>query len=118
MKDSILQSIKHYLGIDESIDDFDEDILMNINVVFSVLYQIGVDSLKNVSIEGPDEKWSDVFSKDPDLISMCKSYTQVKVRIVFDPPTNSFVLDSLNKIAADLEWRIHIQAEGGFEDDD
>lgn len=118
MKDSILDSIKQYVGIDKSIDDFDEDILMNINVVFSVLYQVGVDALKGVTIEGSDEEWSDVFSESPDLINMCKSYTQLKVRITFDPPTNSFVMDSLKKTADELEWRIRLQAEGGFEEDE
>ena len=36
----------------------------------------------------------------------------MKVRIMFDPPANGNLLESLNKVASELEYRIYIE-EGG-----
>lgn len=116
MEESILNSIKSRLGIkDPSYDVFDEDILSAINSSFATLYQIGVDSAKQVSITSAEETWEDVFFDDIDLVDLIKDYTFKKVRISFDPPSNSSVLASLEKQSAELEWRIQIQAEGGFD---
>lgn len=118
MEDSILISVKEVLGINKDLTAFDQDILMNINSTFSVLYQIGVKSSEDsYRIENTETKWSDLFGEDPILMDMIKTYTYIKVRILFDPPTSSFVLESLKAQAQELEWRIHIQAEGGFKDD-
>lgn len=116
MEDSILNSVKKVLGIPKELDAFDEDILMNINSVFSILYQIGVQSSNDTyRIEDAEANWSDFFEEQT-LCDMIKTYTYIKVRILFDPPTSSFVLESLKTQAQELEWRIHVQAEGGFKD--
>lgn len=115
MDDSILNSIKKLLGLDKNYEVFDEDVIMNINLVFSTLKQIGVKSEVPLSITSMTEKWSDLFGDDVELINLIKMYTYMKVRIVFDPPSNSFVLTSLNEEIAENEWRIHIQAEGGLD---
>lgn len=118
MEDSILISVKKALDINKDLKAFDLDILMNINSVFSVLYQIGVHSSTDIyQIENSEITWSDLFGEDPILIDMIKIYTYIKVRILFDPPTSSFVLESLKAQAQELEWRIQIQAEGGFKND-
>lgn len=115
MEESILNSIKDRLGIkDASYEVFDNDILSDINAVFSTLYQIGVDSAKDASISSAEETWDDIFFDDSDLIDLIKNYTFKRVRVSFDPPTNTSVLTSLEKQIAELEWRIQIQAEGGF----
>lgn len=117
MEDSILNSVKKYVGIDKSMTAFDEDILMNVNAVFSTLYQLGVDSAKDVMIIGDRETWSDIFGKTG-IVNLIRQYTFLKVRIIFDPPTNSFVLDAMKKQADELEWRINIESEGGFDSDE
>lgn len=116
MEDRILKSVKGYIGIDD--DDFDQDILMNINAAFSILWQLGVECLNGVTIIGPEEKWSEIFSNDLDLVSMCRQYVYLKCRVIFDPPSNSFVLDAIKQQIAELEWRINVQAEGGFDEDE
>jgi hypothetical protein len=40
-----------------------------------------------------------------------KSYMFMRVRLMFDPPTTSFHLDSLKKMAEEIEWRLNVQAE-------
>lgn len=116
MGDSILQSTKKYLGIDTDCDSFDMDVILHINSVFAILYQIGVDSAKNARIEDPSTKWEDIFSDEEDLLRLIKDYVYLRVRVIFDPPTSSFVLEAINKQIAEYEWRIQIEAEGAFDE--
>lgn len=117
MEESILDSIKSRLGIkDPNYQVFDEDIISDINSSFTTLYQIGVDSAKDARITSSEETWDDTFFEDIDLVDIIKDYVYKKVRISFDPPSNSSVLTSLEKQLAELEWRIQFQAEGGFDE--
>lgn len=111
MEDSILLSIKKLLGIDNSDDVFDLDILVNINSIFSTLYQIGVGEEEHYVVLGKNDTWNEVFKDCSELVDLIKLYTYLKVRVIFDPPTSSFVLDALNNQAKELEWRIQVQAE-------
>lgn len=115
MDDSILYSIKKLLGLDKNYEYFDEDVIMNINLVFSTLKQIGVKSEVPLLIMSMNESWSDLFGDDAELNNIIKMYTYMKVRLLFDPPTSSFVLTALEQQIAEAEWRIHIQAEGGLD---
>lgn len=111
MDDTILGSVKKLLGISEKDEAFDLDIVININSVFSTLYQIGVGEEEHPYIMDGTSTWGEVFSNRTDLVDFIKLYTYLKVRVIFDPPTSSFVLDALNKQIQELEWRIQIQAE-------
>lgn len=120
-QDGILESVKNYLGIFPEYDVFDEQIKMHINMAFSTLYQLGVgeiDDLGPIRIEGSDETWADLFADQKDLIGLIKEYVSAKVRIVFDPPSSSFVLEQFNKLISELEFRIIVQAEGGCGEDE
>lgn len=116
MENSILKSVKGYVGVND--DSFDEDILMNINAAFSTLYQIGVESAKDISVLGVEETWTEVFAEEMDLVDLCRQYVYLKCRVIFDPPSNSFVLDAIKQQISELEWRINVQAEGGFDEDE
>lgn len=116
MDDSILQSTKKYLGIDIACDSFDMDVMLHINSAFAVLYQIGVDSAKNARVEDASVTWVDIFANDEELLRLIKDYVFLRVRVIFDPPTSSFVLEAINKQIAEFEWRIKIEAEGTFDE--
>ena len=111
MNDSIFLSIKKVLGLDESNTDFDPDILMHINSVFSILQQLGIGPVNGFFVEGDSETWGDYLGDDHLHLSMVKSYVMAKVRILFDPPVSSAVLDSLNRICSEFEWRANVAAE-------
>ncbi|WP_300899392.1 phage head-tail connector protein [Turicimonas muris] len=113
-EDSILITIKGMLGIDKECDVYDRDLIIFINGAFSTLYQIGVGK-SPMTIDDEYQEWSSVFSDNSELIDLIKNYTFLKVRTIFDPPASSFVLDAINKQINEYEWRIHVQAEGGFE---
>lgn len=104
--DSILTSIKKLLGISEEYTSFDQDIIMHINSVFSILtQQFGVGPSSGFSIEDDSVTWSD-FIEDRTKFELIKTYIYMKVRLVFDPPTNSVVMESIKNTISELEWRI------------
>lgn len=104
--ESILNSIKKLLGIPEEIDDYDADIIILANSVFFTLYQMGVGSEAFV-LKNKTQSWGDFFGDDK-VNEAVKSYIYLKVKAAFDPPTSSFVLESLNKNIAEHEWRINV----------
>ena len=106
--DSILISVKKVLGIGEDECSFDTDVIMHINSVLAILQQLGVGSRFGYSITGPDETWSDFMEPDDERLNYVKTYTYLRVRLLFDPPTNSFVTDAITKQYQELEWRMQI----------
>lgn len=108
--ESILLSIKKLLGISEDYDHFDSDIIMHINSVFAILTQIGVGPQKGFSINDESEKWEDFLSEDKMLHSV-KSYMYMKVKMMFDPPLSSAVIECMKEQIKELEWRLQIDAE-------
>ncbi|WP_347256080.1 hypothetical protein [Anaerostipes sp. PC18] len=108
--DSILVSIKKLLGMDADYTAFDTDIIIHINTVLMTLRQIGVGPKEGFSIRGKDEVWSDFVPNVNDLESI-KTYVYLKVKAVFDPPLSAAVKESMEKQAAELEWRIYVEVE-------
>lgn len=108
--ESILTSVKKMLGIAEEYTQFDPDIIMHINSVFTILTQLGVGPAEGFRIEDDLTTWSDFTSNDVTLESV-KTYMQYKVRLMFDPPDRTVVLESINRIIAELEWRLNVASE-------
>lgn len=110
MIDSILTSIKKLLGISEDYTHFDSDLIMHINSVLSILTQIGVGPSDGYSIENAGNKWSE-FIEDTKLLEMVKSYMHLKVKLLFDPPLSSSVMESMNRMISEFEWRIQVVSD-------
>lgn len=108
--ESILNSIKKMLGITEDYDAFDEVIITHINSVLMNLTQLGVGPDEGFSIVDETDTWYDFIKEDPRLESI-KSYIYLKVRLLFDPPISSALIDSMNRQISELEWRINVAAE-------
>ncbi len=110
MGESILESVKHLLGPGSCDDHFDDDLIIFINGVFSQLTQLGVGPEKGFSIDGPDKFWEEYISDDPKL-EMVKIYMYTKVRLRFDPPQSSSVIQLMQQDASELEWRLNVAAD-------
>lgn len=108
--ESILTSIKKLLGIEECYTHFDSDIIMHINSVFSILTQLGVGPPEGFSITDASATWSDFLGDDPKLNST-KSYVYQKVKLLFDPPTSSALIESTNRLISEFEWRLQVVAD-------
>ena len=108
--DSILTSIKKLLGIAEEYTQFDPDLIIHINSVFLILTQLGVGPKEGFVIEDKTNEWFE-FIEDPTQLQAVKTYMQLKVKLLFDPPLSSSVIESMNRMIAELEWRIRLAAE-------
>lgn len=108
--ESILTSIKKLLGIAEDYTHFDNDIIMHINSVFLILTQLGVGPPEGFVIQDATALWTDFVADDKNL-ELIKSYTYLKVKIMFDPPLSSAVLDSTNQLVKEYEWRIQVASD-------
>ena len=110
--DSILDSVKKMLGITPEYTHFDQDIIMHINTVFTILNQLGVGPANGFYIEDDSAIWDDFVSNDPRLNSI-KTYIYMKVRMMFDPPTIGSVAEAMNKNISELEWRLNATVDPG-----
>ena len=108
--ESILTSIKKLLGIDEEYTQFDSDIIMHINSVFLNLTQLGVGPSEGFQIEDDSDTWED-FIGDSNQLQAVKSYVYLKVKLLFDPPLSSSVIESMNRMIAELVWRLNVAVE-------
>lgn len=108
--DSILISIKKLLGITEEYTHFDQDIIIHINSVFFTLNQLGVGPTKPFTIKGGTEIWDD-FIVEEDSLEAVKSYVYLKVRMFFDPPSSSVLMESINRQINEFEWRLNVAVE-------
>ena len=110
MENSILTSVKKLLGIAADYDEFDTDIIIHINSVFVTLQQLGVGPDEGFSISDSSTTWSDYLS-DNKLLNNVISYMGLKVKMLFDPPTNSSILSSYERTIQELEWRINVMVD-------
>lgn len=112
--DSILLSIKSMLGIDANMNAFDFEIIQHVNAAFTTVHQLGVGPIEGFLIKNENDDWSD-FSSDPKLVNLARSYIYKKVRLAFDPPTNSFLNTSIENQIKEDEFRLNMYGEGAFD---
>ena len=105
--DSILTSVKKLLGVGEEYTHFDDDIIMHINSVIFILTQIGIGPTEGFVITSKDQTWND-FLQGRINIESVKSYVYLKVRLLFDPPSNSFLVEAIERQISEYEWRLNI----------
>ena len=114
VEDSILLSIKKLLGMDPiEFTQYDTDLIIHINTIIEFLNQLGVDIPEGFKINDENTLWSDYLNKPEytDIKDSIKNYIYLRVRLVFDPSTNSTLLNSINDTIKELEWRIRTYIE-------
>jgi hypothetical protein len=107
---SILNSTKKILGVTADDPVFDLDIITHINSAFSTLCQLGVGPANGFMIEDDSAQWDDFLGDDRRFNSV-RSYVYLKVRMLFDPPTTSYLLDAMRKQIEEFEFRLQVDAE-------
>lgn len=110
METSILNSIKNLLLVPDDLTEFDNMIITHINSVFLNLAQLGVGPEEGFSIEDETAEWDEFISDNAQLQSV-KSYMYLKVKLLFDPPLSSSVIESMNRQIAELEWRLNVAVD-------
>jgi hypothetical protein len=110
MEESILNSTKKILGLDSAYTPFDLDVITHINAAFSILNQLGIGPDEGFSIEDESTTW-DQYTAPFNQLHLVKTYIYLKVRILFDPPGTSFLLESANNQVKEYEWRLNVFIE-------
>lgn len=105
MSDSILTSIKKQLGLDESYTHFDPDITVHINSAISVLTDIGVGPSNGFVIKDETQTWDDFIPSDTRNESI-QTYIYLKVKLIFDPPMSTAVIETYKETIKETEWRL------------
>lgn len=109
--ESILTSIKKLLGITEDYTHFDTDIIIHINSVFMILNQLGIGPANGFSISDKFATWTDFLPEDNKNFEAVKTYIHLKVKLIFDPPMSSAVMEAMKQMISELEWRLNVEAE-------
>lgn len=107
---SILNTVKKYCGLTEDYDAFDQDILVLINGAILDLIQNGIGPESGYTVMDSSPTWSDLIGdfSNPGAVA---TYVSLKVKILFDPPTSSFVLDAYKKQLDEFIWRLNMEAD-------
>lgn len=111
MEQSILITTKKVLGLEAGYTPFDVDILLHINSAFSTLVQIGVDPLQGFFVDDETSTWEEIDAPT-EWLNLIRTYVFLKVRMLFDPPTTSFLLEANSNQLKEYEWRINVFREG------
>lgn len=111
MSTSILNDVKHALGLMPEDTSFDSDIIMHINSTFGTLTQLGVGPTIGFQIDDATNVWEEFFT-DPRL-NAAKSYIFLCVKMLFDPPDSGFVFSAMERQKEEMEFRLNVVADYG-----
>lgn len=112
---SILTDIKKLLGLTKEYTVFDTDVTIHINSAFMTLNELGVGPESGFILLNGEQEWSEFLPEGIQLEGV-KTYIYLRVKLLFDPPGNSFLVDAIEKQIKELEWRLNVKAEGGKND--
>jgi hypothetical protein len=121
MEQSILKSTKKVLQIGDDDASFDLDIMTHINSAFSDLHDLGVGPDEGFTIEDDTPVWDDFLSDTANKVmqNRAKTFIQLKVRLIFDPPATTFHLNAVQEQLKEVEWRLSVGREAvGWVDPD
>lgn len=113
METSILTSTKKILGVQEADTSFDPDISTHINSTLVIVKQLGLGPDPMIFIEDKEQTW-DQLDLTPNQLNLCRSYVFLRVRMLFDPPTLSFLIDAISKQILEHEQRLSMERENAI----
>lgn len=113
VKDSILASTKSAMGVVPEYDGFDNQLIMLINASFATLWQLGIGPDDGFEIEDDIPTWDD-FIGSAKILKLVIQYVHIDVRLQFDPPQNSFAVQSCKDKLQELIFRIQVLYEQGY----
>lgn len=105
MSAKILDDIKSQLNISEDDNSFDNDLINYADMAFATLAQLGATGDEPFMIDENTE-W-DSYPEQNNELRFVKVYVTVKVKLFFDPPSNSALMEALKEEIKELEWRIN-----------
>ena len=105
MVDSILNTIKPMVGVEVENTSFDIVLIPFINSALSIITQLGVGPISGFRISDDSKTWTELLGGRTDL-DVVITNVYARVRLWFDPPTNSFLVTALKDQIVETDWRI------------
>ncbi|MEG2623426.1 MAG: hypothetical protein RSC06_11055 [Clostridia bacterium] len=102
---SILKCLRQLLVVDSEDKSFDIDLLIFGNGALSIMSQLGVGPADGFRINDESETWADFIGNRTDL-DLIQTDVYLRMRLVFDPPQNSFLVKGIQDQIAEYDWRI------------
>ena len=103
--ESILDSVKAMHGIESADTSFDKELIMHINGALMVMTELGVGPLAGYSITSKDQTWTEFLQGRTDL-DLVFNDVHLRVKLIFDPPQNSFLVTAIERQIKECDWRI------------
>ena len=107
MSDNILASVKKICNVLEDDTSFDQELILFINSALMVIMQEWHGMDHAFKLEDGTETWDDLLGEVTDYEGV-KELIGLKVKLMFDPPSNSAVIQAMNDQIKDLEWRLYL----------
>jgi hypothetical protein len=111
--ESILETIKRMLGLDEMYDVFDQELLVHINTALFTLRQLGVGPDEGFDVESASETWSDFLGEKKTLLKAAKDFIFLSVKQLFDPSGSGTINSMQTDKLKELTYRLLLEAEAG-----
>lgn len=105
----IFPTLKQMLLGNSEDTDFDTELKVHINKSFTNLFRVGVGSSEFRIVTG-EETWES-FIDGVNCMGSIKDYIYLDVKLIFDPPTSSSVLQAFEKARDEALWTIQTEME-------
>ena len=102
---SILNTIKPMVNVEVDDKNFDAVLIPFINGALTVITQLGVGLPTGFKIADEAKTWPELLGEREDL-DIVKTAIYIRVRLLFDPPQNAFLVTALKEELQEAEWRI------------
>lgn len=114
---SILNSVKKALGILPGQSEFDSDVIIHINSALAVLTQLGIGPFNGFFIVDDSATYHDFLGDKESRFKFVNLYLVLKTKLLFDPPSNPTVVQTIIEQIKELEWRLRTLNEEELIDD-
>lgn len=114
MSEVILTEIKSMLdGIPEDTTDFDDKILSHINGALMSAKRLGLRGDVPL-VATKTTTFNDLFTKSEEMVSAIKNFIYIKVKLVFDPPSNDYGIKALERMLKETVFDILEEENDGY----
>lgn len=110
---SILEDVRAFVLGDRENSEFDDEIVVHINLALVTLNQNGIGN--NIVVKDTTSKWEDFKNPLQPIgnlsFHMIPGYVNLSTKIIFDPPPPSNA-EYYSKVIGELLWRLRTMYEG------
>ena len=111
MAESILDSVKQALGVPVEETAFDSELVLHINAQLSTLRQLGVGPADGFMITDKSSTWEEFLGDKLKKMNDAKTFMAFRVKLLYDPPPTSFVIDAMKEQIQEASWRLNVSRE-------